>query len=105
MIGYGELFKIFVIIVVVFVVVLMGIYLFRKIRDALTNEDRRDKEYRRKMRELERTRKYNSKMKSKKNRVHLIDKGFNTFGETVKTFNDKDGVVGQLVNKFASDNN
>ena len=43
MISYGDLFKIFVIIIVIFLTLLMLIYLGRQIRDTITKEDVRDK--------------------------------------------------------------
>ena len=85
MIGYGELFKIFVIIVVIFLVILMGIYLFRKARDALTLEDRRDKEYRRREKELERKRKHKKSMQDRQNMKELAQQGLKSFDNGVQT--------------------
>jgi hypothetical protein len=80
----------------------MGIYLFRKARDALTNEDRRDKEYRRRARERKDERSYNKSMKDRENALNVFnrtadsfDNGMNTVGkETV-------GVIGKTLEASA----
>lgn len=100
MIGYGELFKIFVIIVVIFIVALMGIYLFRKARDALTNEDRRDKEYHRRYKELEKARKHEKSMVDRKNVMNLSNKVIDKTSEGLKELNNKNGAFAQVGNKL-----
>jgi len=63
MISYGDLFKIFVIIIVIFLTLLMLIYLGRRIRDTITKEDIKDKI--RKDKNRSETKKHLAKLSSK----------------------------------------
>jgi len=100
MISYGDLFKIFVIIVVIFLVLLMIIYVFRKARDALTNEDRRDKEYRRRKREIQEQRKFDKSMKDRENLMNVTGKVVNSFDHAVDSVGKE--AVGMIGNVAAT---
>ena len=99
MISYGELFKIFVIIVVIFVVALMGIYLFRKARDAFTSEDLNDKEYRRRVKEKKEQRRHDTKMKLMDNTKEFAIDSTGKMVEATKALNSKDGALAQVAVK------
>ena len=103
MIGYGDLFKIFVIIFVIFIVALMFIFVFRKARDAMTSEDRRDKEYRRRAREEKERRRYERSLKDRENMMKVVDRTAQSFDNSVNTVG-KEVVqtVGTTVQKVAT---
>ena len=99
MIGYGDLFKLFVIIIVIFLVALMGIYLFRKARDAFTNEDIRDKDYNRKHKEEKEKRSHDTKMKVMDNAKEVFIDSTGKIVKGTRILNSKDGALAQVAVK------
>ena len=92
MIGFGELFKIFVIIIVIFLTLLMLIYICKKARGVFTNEYTKRQEYAR----TEQTRKHERSLKDRENAMKVfnrtadsLDNSINTVGkETVNAVHD-----------------
>lgn len=78
MISYGDLFKIFVIIIVIFLTLLMLIYLGRQIRDTITKEDIKNK-----------IRKNKSRSEDKKNMMEFGKEALGTTGKLVSKAIDK----------------
>lgn len=87
MIGFGELFKIFIIIIVVFLTLLMFIYICKKARGVFTDEYTKTQDYKR----TEKTRKHERSMEDRKNLMHAYDRTAQSFDNTV------DGVGKEIV--------
>ena len=92
MIGFGDLFKIFVIIIVVFLTLLMFVYICKKARGVFTDEYTKTQDYSRTMK----TRRHERTLRDRENAMKVfnrtadsIDNGVNSVGKEIV------GVVGE----------
>ena len=81
MIGFGELFKIFVIIIVVFLTLLMFVYVCKKARGVFTDEYTKTQDYNRTIR----NRKDELRLKDRENAMKAYNRFMDTADNSVNT--------------------